>query len=102
MRNLETRSVRIGSMTELPTLEDVARLSRTSRSTVSRVINNQDGVSEETRDKVLSAIQQLNYEPNRHARGLVTGRSHALGVIVPRTVTQISSHSFFTPVIDGI
>lgn len=89
-------------MAELPTLEDVARLSKTSRSTVSRVINNQDGVSEETREKVLTAIQELDYQPNRHARGLVTGHNAALGIIVPRTITHATSDPFFTPIMDGI
>ncbi len=89
-------------MPSIPTIEDVARLSKTSRSTVSRVINNQDGVSEKAKQRVLEAVATLNYQPNRHARGLVTGETGAIGVAVPRAVTQFSADSFIAPIIDGI
>jgi LacI family transcriptional regulator len=89
-------------MNQLPTLEDVARLSGTSRSTVSRVINNQGGVSDNARERILSAIDTLNYQPNRLARGLVTGQNQCLGVIVPRALTQVHSDPFFTPIMDSV
>ncbi len=63
------------------TLDDVALLSGVSSQTVSRVVNNHPHVSEDTRRRVLSAIQQLNYRPNRAARNLVTHRSCMLGIV---------------------
>ncbi len=63
------------------TLDDVALLSGVSSQTVSRVVNNHPHVSEDTRRRVLSAIQQLNYRPNRAARNLVTRRSCMLGIV---------------------
>ncbi len=89
-------------MPDLPTLEDVARLSNTSRSTVSRVINNQPGVHEKTRKKVLAAIETLKFQPNPHARRLVTGENSTIGCVVPSKVTRLSSDAFFAPVMDGI
>ncbi|WP_252442499.1 LacI family DNA-binding transcriptional regulator [Pseudonocardia humida] len=56
-----------------------------SHQTVSRVLNGHPHVREGTRHKVLSAIGELGYRPNRAARALVTGRSQVLGVVAPRT-----------------
>lgn len=53
-----------------PTISDVARLAKCSPMTVSRVINNEASVREQTRQAVLEAVAQLNYKPNRAARSL--------------------------------
>ena len=62
-------------------MSDVARLAGVSHQTVSRVINDSDHVREETRERVLVAMRQLDYRPNSVARALVTGRSKTLGVV---------------------
>lgn len=64
-----------------PALTDVATLAGVSHMTVSRVINKTGSVRAETRDRVLAAIQELDYRPNSAARTLVTGRSQVLGVV---------------------
>ncbi|HYD25199.1 MAG TPA: LacI family DNA-binding transcriptional regulator [Croceibacterium sp.] len=53
-----------------PTITDVARAANCSPMTVSRVINGERSVREETREAVLDAIKRLNYSPNRAARSL--------------------------------
>lgn len=53
-----------------PTISDVARLAKCSPMTVSRVINNEASVRDQTRAAVLEAIETLNYKPNRAARSL--------------------------------
>jgi DNA-binding LacI/PurR family transcriptional regulator len=60
---------------------DVARLAGVSHQTVSRVINGSEQVRPETRDRVLAAMEKLDYRPNSVARALVTGRSRTLGVV---------------------
>ena len=52
------------------TIKDIARLSGCGIGTVSRVINNQPGVSDATREKILAVIKESNYEPNENARQL--------------------------------
>ena len=79
------------------TIEDVARLSGVSISTVSRVINGNYPVKHETKQRVLSAINELDFSPNSLARGLVQKRTHTLGVLVP-SITNL----FFPEVISGI
>lgn len=64
-----------------PTINDVAELSGTSKRTVSRVINRSPKVNEATRARVLEVINELNYTPNRQARGLAASRSYLLGLI---------------------
>ena len=65
------------------TLKDVAEVAAVSAKTVSRVVNDQGEISEATRERVLAAIQELGYRPNRLARSLTTGRTQAVGIIIP-------------------
>lgn len=63
------------------TLVDVARKAGVSYQTVSRVINGHPNVAPHTRERILDAIEQLNYLPNVSARNLVTRRSRTVGII---------------------
>jgi LacI family transcriptional regulator, galactose operon repressor len=76
------------------TIRDVARLSGVSPMTVSRVINDSERVSPETRKRVEDAISELGYVPSRLARGLSRQRTGTLAVIVPDV-----ANPFFTAVV---
>lgn len=65
------------------TIRDVAKQAGVGIATVSRVLNGSPSVSEETRKRVLQAIDELNFVPNPIARRLSTGRTLTIGVIVP-------------------
>jgi DNA-binding LacI/PurR family transcriptional regulator len=65
----------------LPVMTDVARLAKVSHQTVSRVLNQPDGVRPATRERVLAAIDTLGYRRNSAARALVTGRSLTIGIV---------------------
>lgn len=62
-------------------MRDVAQLAGVSHQTVSRVINDHPSIRDSTRQRVLDAMQQLHYRPNRAARALVTARSRTIGVL---------------------
>ena len=64
------------------TIKDVARESGVNISTVSRALNDEYGVHPDTREHVVAVANRLKYRPNRVARGLVTGRSHTLALVV--------------------
>ncbi len=64
-----------------PIMADVARLAGVSHQTVSRVLNEHPNVRQETRDRVLAAIEELAYRRNYSARALVTSRTQTLGVV---------------------
>lgn len=63
------------------TITDVARLAGVSIKTVSRVVNREPGVREETRAKVQAAIEELDYWPNQSARDLASARAHLICLI---------------------
>lgn len=64
-------------------IKDVAREANVSIATVSRVLNNVDVVNEETKKKVLEAIEKLDYRPNIIARSLKTQKTKTIGIIIP-------------------
>lgn len=65
------------------TIRDVAKKANVGVGTVSRVLNNNKAVSDETREKVLAAIKDLQYSPNPLARRLSLGRTLTIGVVLP-------------------
>lgn len=65
------------------TIRDVAKLAGVSISTVSRVMNSPQSVVESKRRKVLEAVEQLSYQPNSFARGLIYRKSFTLGLLIP-------------------
>lgn len=65
------------------TIRDVARRANVGIATVSRVLNNNPAVSEETRNKVLAVIEELDYLPNPNAQRLSRGRTHSIAVTLP-------------------
>ncbi len=81
-------------MTATVTIKDVARLSGVSPMTVSRVINDSERVSPETRRRVEEAISELGYVPSRLARGLSRQRTGTLALIVPDV-----ANPFFTLIV---
>ena len=79
------------------TIRDVAKMANVSVATVSRVINNKGYVHSETKRIVLSAIEELGFEPNQLARSLTNRHSKMIGVIVPHVST-----AFYGELIEGI
>lgn len=63
------------------TINDVARQAGVSIKTVSRVMNNEPSVRKDTYDKVMAAINELQYQPNAAARNLASSRSFSIGYI---------------------
>ncbi|MDV6331903.1 LacI family DNA-binding transcriptional regulator [Asticcacaulis sp. 201] len=64
-----------------PTIDDVAALSGVARATVSRVLNGGPNVREEVRQRVLKAVDKLQYKVNMQARFLAGGKTQVLGLV---------------------
>jgi LacI family transcriptional regulator len=77
----------------MTTIREVAERAGVSLTTVSHVVNRSRFVSEDTRKRVLEAMQDLNYRPNAVARSLRSGKTHTLGLILPD-----SSNPFFAEI----
>ena len=69
-------------LTKRATLRDVAREAGVSYQTVSRVINNHENVSSKTKNRVMQAIEKLDFHVNRAAQVMQTGRSNTIEVIL--------------------
>lgn len=67
----------------MATIREVAESAGVSYATVSHVINNTRLVSQETRERVLAAMDALNYRPNALARSLRQGKTNTLGLVLP-------------------
>ncbi|WP_454777314.1 trehalose operon repressor TreR [Klebsiella aerogenes] len=66
------------------TIKDIARLSGVGKSTVSRVLNNESGVSERTRERVEAVMQQHGFSPSRSARAMRGQSDKVVAIIVTR------------------
>lgn len=73
------------------TIKDVAKKANVSTATVSRVLNEQGGYSEKTRQKVLAVIQELGYQPNALARGLINKRTETIAILFPEVSNMFSA-----------
>jgi LacI family transcriptional regulator len=87
---------------QAPTLEKIATAAGVSRSTVSRVINDQPNVRPEVRQRVLQVVEEMGYHPNAAARSLVNRRSQTLGVVIPETINTVFVDPFFPNVLRGL
>lgn len=83
-------------------IKDVARLANVSITTVSRVINNSSQIKPETRERVLDAIQKLNFRPNKLAQSLGSGSFQSIGVVATRTSYQAFGNPYFSMVLQAI
>ena len=97
----------------MPTMKDVARKAEVSIKTVSRVINNEVGVSEKTRERVRQEIHDLGYVPDLSAQRLKRGKSGLIALLLPRiessyaakllgsVLSETESRGYYTLVLNG-
>jgi LacI family transcriptional regulator len=78
-------------------MKDIARDLGVSVITISKILRNHPDVGDETRERVLARVKELDYQPNLTARSLVTGRSYLIGLVVPDLL-----HPFFAEIAKSI
>src|SRR5215510_9902691 len=79
------------------TMKRIASELGVSITTVSKVLNNHDDISQATRARVLAKVEELGFRPNAVARSLTLRRTHTLGIVIPDLM-----HSFFVEIVAGI
>lgn len=84
------------------TIRDVARLAGVSPSTVSRVLNQKGTISEETKERIACAMQELKYVPNDIARSFASGSTHAIALVIDLGDVGAYSNAFFNNSVFGI
>ncbi len=81
----------------MATLKDVAAKAGVTVTTVSRMLNNRGYISQQTREKVLAAMKELDYHPNELARSLTKRHTNIIGIIVPSV-----AHPFFSQAVNEL
>lgn len=83
-------------------IKDIASACGVSIATVSKALNGHRDVSEETRERIRGAAEELGYLANASARALKTNRSRSIGVVFVDGSSSGLAHEFFSSVLDGL
>lgn len=83
-------------------LKELSQILGLSQTTVSRALNGFPEVSEATRKRVKQIAEENNYSPNVRAKGLATGRSHAIGHVIPTSHKHEMVNPVFGDFISGV
>ncbi|MFA9396770.1 MAG: LacI family DNA-binding transcriptional regulator [Clostridiaceae bacterium] len=84
------------------TIKEVAKHAGVGTTTVSRVLNNSPLVSEETKNKIMKIMNELDYQPNTLARGLAGSSSFTIGLIMDNTLDKAYANPFIYETFRGI
>jgi LacI family transcriptional regulator len=84
------------------TLEDIAKQAGVSRSTASRVVNDDPNVNEGVRKRVQDVIISTGYHPHAAARSLASQRSWMIGLVLPRSVSNFFIDPYFPRLTQGV
>ncbi|MBR8740736.1 LacI family DNA-binding transcriptional regulator [Nocardiopsis sp. MG754419] len=86
-----------------PTIMDIARAAGVSKGAVSYALNGRPGVSEATRERILSIASDLGWAPSNPARALAPGgRVGAIGMVVDRPARSLGIEPFFMQLVSGV
>jgi LacI family transcriptional regulator len=83
-------------------IKQIASLAQVSKSTVSKVLNNQGRVSADTRARILKLVDELDYQPAAMARALATQRTGIIGFFIPHRAAVSLGGSYWSMVLTGI
>ena len=83
------------------TIRDLARMAGVSVATISRVLNNQQGVSEKTRTRIKQLIEETNFKPSEKARNCFRGDTKTIGLVIPRPDEYVFSNPFYLDILRG-
>lgn len=85
-----------------PTISDVARVAGVSKGAVSFALNGRNGVSTQTRERILAVARDMGWQPSHRARSLSVSRSFAFGFVLARPPELIGADPFFPSFIAGV
>ena len=95
-------SAHSGAAAPRPTIRDIARVSGVSKASVSYALNDQPGVSPQTRQRILAAAEQLGWRPSAAARSLSNARAGAVGLAIARDVHLLGEEPYYMRFIAGM
>ncbi len=84
------------------TIKEIAEIAGVSKSTVSRAIDGNPRISDETRRKIFNIIDKYGYTPNTAARNLARNKTNAIGIVLPHGESGIYATTFFQEALKGV
>ena len=81
---------------------EIAKIAGVSKTTVSRVINKQSNVNEQTRRRVEEVIERYNYIPNARAQAFSSQKSMSIGLALTSDATDIFTNPYFSDLLRGV
>lgn len=84
------------------TINEIAKRAQVAKSTVSKALNGQKGVSEEKRRQILAIAEELNYEPSASAQALASSRTGSIGLLIPHEAGYSLSGAYWASIITSI
>ncbi|HOE08035.1 MAG TPA: LacI family DNA-binding transcriptional regulator [Treponemataceae bacterium] len=84
------------------TINEIARIANVAKSTVSKALNGQKGVSEENRRRILEIIDSMDYEPNASAKALAQSKTGAIGLVIPHDTHYSLSGAYWAGIITAV
>ena len=84
------------------TIAEIAKMAGTSKTTVSRVLNNKPDVLQETRDRIKRLIELYDFHPNAFAKAISNQKSNTLGLVIPHDANYIFSNPYYSEIIRGV
>jgi len=84
------------------TINEIAKMANVAKSTVSKALNGQKGVSEENRQRILDLVEDVNYQPNATARALAQNKTGIIGFVLPHAASTSLTESYWIEIITSI
>lgn len=84
------------------TIADIARMAGVSAGAVSFALNGRPGLSDATRERILTIVRETQWQPSSAARALVVSRAGSVGLALARPARAVGAEAFFTHLIAGI
>jgi LacI family transcriptional regulator len=84
------------------TINEIAELAQVAKSTVSKALNGQKGVSEEKRKLILKLAEQLDYHPSALAQALASNRSGSIGLVLPHQAGFSLAGAYWSAIISAV
>ncbi|HKL85607.1 MAG TPA: LacI family DNA-binding transcriptional regulator [Treponemataceae bacterium] len=84
------------------TIKEIAEIAQVAKSTVSKALNGQKGVSKEKRKQILALAEELNYEASASAQALASSRSGSIGILIPQQEDYSLSGAYWSAIITSV
>lgn len=84
------------------TINEIAKMAKVAKSTVSKALNGQKGVSEEKRNEILSLVNNVKYQPNATARALAQNKTGIIGFVLPHSASTSLMENYWIEIITSI